>query len=72
MTEKLECEIFLAMNEYREWRVSKDDVDVFDDLAGAVRLVKLTAKIAPPVMTEVTIDVPDEVDEPVEAQAEAA
>jgi hypothetical protein len=68
------CEVFIAMNEDGDWIVETDESDAMSKLqedAGGYhcRIVKLTVKMAPPVMTEAEITVPDEAGQTVEAAA---
>jgi hypothetical protein len=74
---KTTCEIYLAMNEDGDWIVTHDESEALSKLAEdaggyQARVVKLTVKIAPPVMTEAEIDVPGEAGETTEIETEAA
>ncbi len=65
MTEKVVCEIYLAMNEDGGWVVTNDESEALSNLTEIeggyhARVVKLAIKMAPPVMTETVVDVPDE------------
>jgi hypothetical protein len=77
MTEKINCEIFIAMNEDGGWIVGADESEALSALAESeggyhARVVKITVKMAPPVMTEAAIDVPDEAGETSKVETEAA
>jgi hypothetical protein len=77
MTDKVTCEIFIAMNEDGGWIVCTDDSEALSNLAESeggyhARVVKLTVKMTPPAMTEAEVDVPDEAGETKEIEAEAA
>jgi hypothetical protein len=68
MTDKITCEIFLAVNEDGDWIVANDESEALQKLgedAGGyqARVVKVIVKVAPPVMTEVAIEVADEAGE---------
>jgi hypothetical protein len=74
MTDKIACEIYLAMNEDGDWIVTADESEALEKLAEDcggyhARTVKLTMKMAPPVMTKVAIEVPDEAGQTVEFEA---
>jgi hypothetical protein len=74
MSKKVDCEIWIAMNEDGGWIVTTDESEALSQLAEneggyQARLVKLTAKIAPPKITEATIDIADEAGETVELEA---
>jgi hypothetical protein len=73
---KINCEIYLAMNEDGGWIVTNDEGEALSALAEneggwLARVVKVTVKMAPPVMAEATVDVPDEAGktEPIETEA---
>jgi hypothetical protein len=77
MTTKIECEIYLAMNEDGCWEINTDADDAIvalrDNYGGAVvRTIKLTAKVAPPQIEEAELDVPDEAGTTEALEAEAA
>jgi hypothetical protein len=77
MTDKVTCEIYIAMNEDGDWVVSTDESEALTDLtsdAGGyeARIVKLTVKMAPPVMIEAEVEVPDEAGETKKIETEAA
>lgn len=77
MTDKVTCEIFLAMNEEGEWIVTDLEEHALEKLAEDMggyhaRVVKLTVKMSPPVMSEATITVPDEAGETSSIETEAA
>jgi hypothetical protein len=74
MTNKVTCEIFVAMNEEGDWVVVADESDALSKLAEDAggyhaRVVKITAKIAPPVMTEAAVEVSNEAGETTELEA---
>jgi hypothetical protein len=74
MTDKKTIEVFIAMNEDGDWIVEPDESDALSKLAEDVggyhaRVVKLTVKMAPPKMTEATVDVPDEAGQTLETKA---
>jgi hypothetical protein len=77
MTDKTTCEIFIAMNEDGGYVVVTDESEALERLSEHeggyhARVVKLTVKMAPPVMTEATIDVSDEAGETKSIETEAA
>ena len=76
MTEKVECEVFLAMDEDENWYVGKDAESVVSDLSSdggvCMRTVKVTVKMAPPVLDEVEVDVPDDAGTTTQVEAQAA
>lgn len=64
MTEPVECEIWIAMNEEGGWIVCKDESDALqmlneDEGGWHARVVKLTVKMTPPQAQEITVTVPD-------------
>jgi hypothetical protein len=64
MVEKTEIEFFIAMNEDGDFELATEASDARELLSEncggtACRIVKITAKIAAPVIEEVEIDVPD-------------
>ena len=72
--EKKACEIFLAMNEDGGWVVVTDESEALSKLAENeggyhARVVKVTVKMAPPVMTEAEVEVANEAGSTVEASA---
>jgi hypothetical protein len=77
MSEKVQVEIFVAMNEDGGWIVTNDEGEALSTLAEneggwLARVVKVTVKMTPPVMTEATVDVPDEAGSTEEIETEAA
>jgi hypothetical protein len=65
MSDKVQCEIFVAMNEDGDWVVVAEESEALEKLAGDVggyqaRVVKVTVKMAPPVLSETEVEVPDE------------
>lgn len=71
---KVEIELFIAMNEDGGWVVTSDESEALSDLGanegGYIgRVVKIKVKLAPPVMTEATVDVADEAGETTEIEA---
>jgi hypothetical protein len=76
MSEKIECTVFIAMNEDGDFVVVTDESDALstlnDDVGGySARIVKVVVKMTPPTMTEATVDVPDEAGETTKIEAEA-
>jgi hypothetical protein len=74
---KIDCEIYIAMNEDGGWIVTSDDSEALSTLAEneggwLARVVKVTVKMTPPVIAEATVDVPDEAGETKEIETEAA
>ena len=64
MTEPVECEIWLAMNEDGDWIVTCDEADALNELGAQQggnigRVVKLVVKMTPPQAQEITVTVPD-------------
>jgi hypothetical protein len=78
MADKVKCELFLAMNEDGGWIVTTDESEALSNLGDSeggyhARVVKLTVKMTPPALTETAeVDVPDEVGQSQELEAEAA
>ena len=77
MTDKMECEIFIVMDDCGNYAVgaTADEVnEVFDrDIGGSVRrTAKIIAKMAPAVLSEATVDIPDEAGSTDQVEAEAA
>lgn len=78
MSEKVECEIAICMDEdgvwaVREWADRDDAVSAIGENGGmALRTVRLTVLIMPPQVEETTIDVPDEAGETKQVQAAIA
>lgn len=77
MSEKIRCEIFIAMNEDGDWVVLDDESEAINQLsenAGGyhARVVKVTVKMAPPKMTEAEVEVSDEAGETKQIEVEAA
>jgi hypothetical protein len=74
MTEKIEIEVWVAIDADGEYDVGTDSDDAVgrysDNVggSGALRVVKLTLKISPPKPTEAEIDVPDTAGETVEGE----
>jgi hypothetical protein len=64
MTEKTECEFYLAIDECGDWAVSEDADDVMDGRVGAVRVIKFTAHVTRPAVEKLTVDVPDTAGQP--------
>jgi hypothetical protein len=76
MADKVSCEVFIAMNEEGDWVVTNDESEALSKLAEEMggyhgRVVKVTIRMAPPVMTETECDVPDEAGETKEIETEA-
>ena len=77
MTDKVTCELFIAMNEDGGWIVTTEEGEALAELGNQeggylARVVKITAKITPPVLTEAQIDIPDEAGETKQIDVEAA
>jgi hypothetical protein len=77
MTDKITCEIFIAINQDSCYEVGTNEEDALDRLGDnytslQVRIVKITANIAAPTITEAEIDIRDDAGrtEAVEAAAE--
>ena len=74
--EKTTVEIFIAMNEDGDFVVVKDESEALELLASdcggyLARVVKITVNMAPPVMAEAKVEVPDEAGETKEIEATA-
>ena len=74
---KINCEIWIAVNEDGGYSIGMSDDEAITNLTenegGCMsRLVKITASIAPPKVTEATIDVPDEAGKTEAVEVEAA
>lgn len=74
---KKTCEIFIAMNEDGDWIVTDEESTALEKLAEDqggyhARVVKLTVKMSPPVMTEAEVEVSDEAGETKAIETEAA
>jgi hexokinase len=74
--EKTTVEIFIAMNENGDFIMIKEESEALEILAldcGGyhARVVKVTVKMAPPVMTETEVEVPDEAGETTKVEAAA-
>jgi hypothetical protein len=67
MTDRVECEIFIAMNEDGGWVVTNEEREALSDLEEVeggyrARVIKIIVRMAPPLaMTEAVVDIPDEV-----------
>ena len=77
MPDKVEAEIFIAMNEDGNYVVSADDnevLELFDSDVGGIcrKVVKLTVKITPPEVEEVSVDIPDTAGETTQVEAESS
>jgi hypothetical protein len=64
MTKKT-CEMWIAMMEDGDWVVATDESEALSKLAEDVggytaRVVKVTVKMAPPIIPEVEVEVPEE------------
>lgn len=75
--EKIEFELFIAMNEDGDRVVTEEESEALNKLAEecggyCARVVKIKVKMAPPVITEVAVDVPDDAGETTEFEATAA
>jgi hypothetical protein len=74
MTDQIEIEIFVAMNEDGGWVVATDEADAatqLDENEGGChrRIVMIKVKMTPPQITEASIVVPDEAGNTVDAEA---
>ncbi len=77
MTDKVQCEFYLAVNEDGGFIVCKDEEDALtklgeDEGGYHARVVKITAKLTPPQATEAEIDISDEAGETKAVETEAA
>jgi hypothetical protein len=77
MRDKVECEIFVAMNEEGDWVVVSEESEALERLANEVggyqaRIAKIIVKMSPPVMAEATVKVADEAGETQKIEANAA
>jgi hypothetical protein len=75
MANKVTCELFVALNEDGDWVVTDDESTALEKLAEDqggyhARVVKVVVRVAPPVMAEASIDVPDEAGTTTELAAE--
>lgn len=71
MSKLIDVELYLAMNEDGDWIVTADETEALsklgEDCGGYQgRVVKVTVKMRPPVMTEASITVADEAGQSVE------
>jgi hypothetical protein len=71
MTDKVQCELWIAINEDGGYVVVIDESEALEKLIEdeggyAARVVKITALVRPPVIEAVVIDVPDEAGKTVE------
>lgn len=76
MADKIDCELWIAMNEGGDWIVISDESEALSELGEQqggyqARVVKITVKMSPPVMSEAEVTVPDEAGS-VTAQSETA
>lgn len=74
---KVNCEIFIAMNEDGDWIVTNDDSDALNQLSNdaggyQARVVKITVTMSPPVMAEAEVAIPDEAGTTTELEAGTA
>jgi hypothetical protein len=65
---KIDCEIYIAMNEDGGWIVCTDESEALTQLGEqeggyTARVVKVTVKMTPPKMAEATVTVTDEAGE---------
>jgi hypothetical protein len=75
MSEKIECSVFIAMNEDGDFVVVTDESDALmklsEDVGGyCARIVKVVVKMTPPTVTETTVNVPDEAGKTAKVEAE--
>jgi hypothetical protein len=67
MTDKIEFEIFIAVDENGKWFVGKEPDDVVSDLSQeggyCMRTARVTVKMSKPEMAEFEVEVPEEPDE---------
>jgi hypothetical protein len=64
----IDCEIWIAMNEDGDWVVVREESEArerLDEDAGGyyIRIVKVTVRMSPPVMTEAIVTIADDVGE---------
>ena len=76
MTDKVTCELFIAMNEDGGWVVVTDESEALAELARAeggyhARVVKINVLLTPPVMIATAINVSDDAGETKEVEAAA-
>lgn len=74
MTDKVSCEIYIAMNEDGGWIVTSDEGDALGQLVEneggyQARVAKVTVNMAPPSMTEIMLNVPDDIGTTIETKA---
>lgn len=65
MTNQVDVELFIAMNEDGAWIVTNDESDALSNLAEneggyMARVVKVVVKMTPPVMSEAAVTIADE------------
>lgn len=72
MTEKIECEFFLVVNHEGNFQVSENFDNAMDGMGGALRVIRMTAKITPPTFEDVAIDIPDTTGTTEQIEVEAA
>jgi hypothetical protein len=67
------CKVFIGMSETGDWVVGLSETEVLYHLCDRgshqARIVKVTVKMAPPVMAEAEVTVPDDAGQIVEATA---
>jgi hypothetical protein len=75
MTDKVKCELWIAINEDGDYVVVTDENEALECLAESrggytARVVKITALVQPPKIDEIEVDVPDEAGETTALAAE--
>lgn len=71
MPNMIDVELWIAMNEDGDWIVNSDESEaipnLLTDFGGcSARVIKVTVQMAPPVIPEVSVAVPDEAGKTVE------
>lgn len=75
MTDKIKCEIMVAVNDDGHFVVCKDDTDVVelmnDEYGGcAIRVLKLNVHVTPPTPIEVNVNIAAEAGETIQVDQE--
>ncbi len=74
--EKITLEFFIAMNEDGDFVVVKEEGEALEQLGGdcggyQARVAKITVQMAPPMMSEATVEVPNDAGETTKIEATA-
>jgi hypothetical protein len=74
MADKVNCELWIAMNEDKGWIVTQDESEALEKLMNDeggwhCRIAKITVSMSPPVMAEAKVDVPADTGQTVQASA---